>query len=129
MVAVDARHLSQELGNQKLDDEAVVYVGSFQGRGETCRSAATDSVNNVVLTLAQTAAHEIGHLVGFYHTQLIDIMNRSATLGFQRELNFERGQIEIEVQRNGQIITEALTTVIQEPALYFLTNFDSSPLP
>ena len=75
-----------DFGNRTDDDEAVVYVGSFQGRGDTCKTAATDSLNLMVLFLAQTGAHEIGHLVGLYHTEQIDIMNRAATLAFQREL-------------------------------------------
>ena len=56
-----------DLGNHILDDDAVVYVGSFQGRGEECWLAAINSVNNIVLSLSQTAAHEIGHLVGLHH--------------------------------------------------------------
>jgi hypothetical protein len=39
-------------GNQILDDQAAVYVGSFQGRGANCRSAAIDSVTRIVRWLA-----------------------------------------------------------------------------
>lgn len=108
-----------DAGNRMPNDEAVVYVGSFQGRGESCRSAATDSVNNIILGLSQTAAHEIGHLVGLYHVPLTDIMNRSVTLAFQRELAFQQGQLQLDVGANSEI----LTTVVQDPALYFRANF------
>lgn len=113
----------QDPGNQVLDDEAVVYVGSFQGRGETCRTAATDSIHNLVLALAQTGAHEIGHLVGLYHVEQIDIMNRSATLAFLRELPFRRGQVQIERLIGGQVVGEVFPAVIQDPDLYFETVF------
>ncbi len=107
-------------GNQVLDDQAAVYVGSFQGRGADCRSAAIDSVGSIVLGLSHTGAHEIGHLVGLFHVPLTDIMNRSPTLAFQRELSFERGQILVEDATQGQV----LTTVIQDPEFYFQAIFD-----
>lgn len=115
-------------GNQVLDDEAVVYVGSFQGRGETCQSAAINSVNNIVLGLAQTAAHEIGHLVGLHHTALEDVMSRSPSMAFQRQLDFTRGQILVEtlgINADGStsLATTVLTTVIQEPDTYFSAIF------
>jgi hypothetical protein len=50
-------------GNQVHDDEAVVYVGSFQGRGLECRTAAVNSVNSIVLGLAHTGAHEIARSI------------------------------------------------------------------
>ena len=117
------RGVRQDVGNRVLDDEAVVYVGSFQGRGESCRTAVTDSINNIVLSLAQTGAHEIGHLVGLLHVEQVDIMNRSATLAFQRELALDRGQVQIERALDGSITTDVLTAVIQSPQLYFRANF------
>lgn len=115
-------------GNQIHDDDATVYVGSFQGRSETCQSAAINSINNIVLGLSQTAAHEIGHLVGLYHVPLTDIMDRSPTQAFQRELVFDRGQLLIDAQTTSfggtsEISTILLTTVMQDPAFYFLANF------
>ena len=115
-------------GNQVPDDKAVVYVGSFQGRGETCRSAALDSVNTIVLGLAQTTAHEIGHLVGLFHVPLTDLMDRSPTLAFQRELSFQRGQVLIDARTElsdgtAEVTSLILTSVIQDPAAYFSANF------
>lgn len=117
-----------DVGNKIHDDNAAVYVGSFQGRGETCQSAAINSINTIVLGLSQTAAHEIGHLIGFYHVPLTDIMDRSPTQAFQRELIFDRGQLLIDSQTTSfggisEISTILLTTVIQDPAFYFLANF------
>lgn len=113
-------------GNSRPDDSAIVYVGSFQGRGATCQSAAINSVNNIVLGLAQTAAHEIGHLVGLYHVPLTDIMDRSPTQAFQRELSFEPGQILIDSVTSGEITSTVLTTVKQNPELYFSSIFTST---
>ena len=76
-----------------------------------------------MLSLAQTGAHEIGHLVGLLHVEPVDIMNRSATLAFQRELTFDRGQVQIERTIGGVVTTDVLTTVIQSPDLYFRANF------
>ncbi len=107
-------------GNQNRSDEAVVYVGSFQGRGRACRTAVIDSINNIVLGLAQTGAHEIGHLIGLYHVPLADIMNRSPSAAFQRELEMGRGQILLEASGD---LTRLLTNVLQDPPFYFVANF------
>jgi hypothetical protein len=117
------RDASIDLGNRILDDEAVVYVGSFQGRGEECWFAAINSVNNIVLSLSQTAAHEIGHLVGLHHVEQIDLMNRSATLAFFRKLPFTRGQVQLDRFRNGERSSEVFTSIIQDPAVYFRSIF------
>lgn len=108
-----------DAGNAVPDDDAIVNVGSFQGRGLDCRTAVTNSLNFVILALSQTGAHEIGHLVGLFHTGQIDIMNR-ATLAFQRQLTLGRGQLEIETP-NG---VEVLTSIIQDPDIYFQSAFD-----
>lgn len=125
------RGAGQDPGNQIQDDDAVVYVGSFQGRGETCQSSAIDSVNNIVMGLAQTGAHEIGHLVGLYHVALFDIMDRSPSMAFQRELDFARGQVLVEQEigtTGGQtdIATIVLTNIIQDPAIYFDAVFSET---
>lgn len=122
------RGANLDVGNQIHDDNAAVYVGSFQGRGECCQSAAISSFNNIVLGLSQTAAHEIGHLIGLYHVPLTDIMDRSPTQAFQRELIFDRGQLLIDSQTTSfggtsEISTILLTTVMQDPTFYFLANF------
>lgn len=113
-------------GNARRDDEAVIYVGSFQGRGETCRTAVINSVNNIALSLAQAGAHEIGHLVGLYHVEQVDLMNRSATLAFYRELPFQRGQVQFDRMIDGRLVTEVLTSIVQDPEIYFAANFGSS---
>jgi hypothetical protein len=114
----------QDAGNLEHDDQAVVYVGSFQGRGESCQTAVLNSVNNIVLSLSQTGAHEIGHLVGLFHVDPIDIMNRTASMALQRELTFARGQIQVDRSGGGQIITQVLSRVVQDPAVYFQSAFD-----
>lgn len=116
-------------GNQRPDDEAMVYVGSFQGRGLACRSAVVESLNNIVLALSHTGAHEIGHLVGLVHVSLVDIMDRRPSSAFQRRLVFGRGQTLIEipvVSANGTVTleTRVQTSILQDPTLYFQSIFD-----
>jgi hypothetical protein len=118
-----------DVGNRIPDDRAVVYVGSFQGRGTDCRTAALNSVSNLVLTLAQTGAHEIGHLVGFVHVEQVDLMNRTATLAFFRELGFARGQIQVQRVIAGEPVDEVFPSIVQDPAIYLASifNMESSP--
>ena len=116
-------------GNSIDDDEAVVYVGSFQGRGADCRSAAVESANNIVLALSHTAAHEIGHLVGLYHVSLVDIMDRRPTAAFQRQLSFGRAQTLLEIpvtDPDGTVRLETIvqTNIIQDPEIYLRANFN-----
>ena len=85
-------------------------------------------MNNIVLGLSQTAAHEIGHLVGLFHVALTDIMDRSPTLAFQRELSFARGQVLIDARTEladgtAEASSLLLTSVIQDPEIYFGSNF------
>jgi len=119
------RGASQDTGNRVVEDDAGVYVGSLTGRGEECQTSVINSLNNVVLTLSQTAAHEIGHLIGLRHVEQIDIMNRSATLAFQRELEMVRGQVQFDRPANGTVVSEVLTTIIQDPARYMDAVFDT----
>ncbi len=121
------RGASQDSGNQAAEDDASVYVGSLTGRGEECQTSVINSLNNVVLTLSQTAAHEIGHLLGLRHVEQIDIMNRSATLAFQRELDLVRGQVQFDRPANGTVVSEVLTTIIQDPDRYLNAVFDTTP--
>lgn len=120
------RGAAEDVGNRIPDDDAVVYVGSFQGRGRECWTAVINSVNNIVFAIAQTGAHEIGHLVGLVHVEQIDLMNRSATLAFLRELDFLRGQVQVERTTNGVSATEVFTSVVQDPRVYFESIFDSA---
>ncbi|HRX87067.1 MAG TPA: hypothetical protein P5572_18740, partial [Phycisphaerae bacterium] len=110
-------------GNRVLDDRAVVYVGSFQGRGEACWTAAINSTSSMVLTLAQSGAHEIGHLVGLHHVEQVSLMNRTATLAFLRELGFARGQIQFERVLDGEVVSEVVPAVVQDPQAYFRAIF------
>jgi hypothetical protein len=112
-----------DAGNQVRDDTAVVYVGSFQGRGESCRSAATNSLTTIALTLSQTAAHEIGHLVGLHHVDQIDIMNRTATLANLRELALSRGQVQFGTIVDDELIGLVYTSIVQDPELYYHAVF------
>ena len=113
----------EDIGNSDPEDEAVVNIGSFQGRGPSCRTAVTNSINNIVFAIAQTGAHEIGHLVGLAHVGQIDIMNASATLAFFRDLEFARGQVQFDRFINGEVVSDILTTVIQDPQIYFRAIF------
>ncbi|GJM24331.1 MAG: hypothetical protein DHS20C16_07460 [Phycisphaerae bacterium] len=121
------RGATQDTGNQSVEDDAGVYVGSLTGRGDECQTSVINSLNNVVLTLSQTAAHEIGHLIGLRHVEQIDIMNRSATLAFQRELDLVRGQVQFDRPSNGTVVSEVLTTIIQDPDRYINSVFDTGP--
>jgi len=50
-------------------------------------------------------------------------MNRSATLAFLRELPFTRGQVQLDRLRNGEVVSEVFTSMIQDPEVYFRAIF------
>ena len=103
------RGRSVDPGNQDPNDQAVVYVGSFRG------TFVMDAVNNIINPLAATGAHEAGHLLGLNHTALDGLMTRNLSFAFQRQLEFQRSQIVLDVGNGPEI----LTNVIQDPLLYF----------
>ncbi len=104
-----------DAGNQNLSDDAIVYVGSFRGTGNCNAGLIINSTNNIINALALSGAHEIGHLLGLNHTALDGIMSTSPSFAIQRQLQFQRSQIVLDVGRGNEIFT----TVIQDPQLYF----------
>jgi len=104
-----------DAGNQDLADDAIVYVGSFRGTGSCNAGLIVNSTNNIINALALSGAHEIGHLLGLNHTALDGIMSSSPSFAIQRQLQFQRSQIALDVGRGDEVFT----TVIQDPQLYF----------
>ncbi len=104
-----------DAGNQELADNAIVYVGSFRGTGTCNAGLIINSTNNIINALALSGAHEIGHLLGLNHTALDGIMSSSPSFAIQRQLQFQRSQIALDVGRGDEVFT----TVIQDPQLYF----------
>ncbi len=104
-------------GNRDLNDGAVVFVGSFV-TPIRCGgpSFLTNSINNVINTLALNVAHEAGHLVGLNHTALAGLMADEPSLAFQRQLRFQRSQVTFD---GGGADLQTLTLVIQDPQIYF----------
>jgi hypothetical protein len=106
-------------GNRDLNDTAVVYAGSFRGRGPCDPGLVLQSANNIINAFAVTGAHEIGHLLGLNHTALDGIMAVSPSLAVQRQLRLERSQIVLDVGRGLNVYT----TVVQDPQAYFDSIF------
>ncbi len=104
-----------DAGNHELADNAIVYVGSFRGTGTCNAGLIVNSTNNIINALSLSGAHEIGHLLGLNHTALDGIMSSAPSFAIQRQLQFQRSQIALDVGRGDEVFT----TVIQDPQLYF----------
>lgn len=108
-------------GNHDPEDAAIVYVGSFRATGD-CPDPGfvINSASNIINALSLAGAHEIGHLLGLNHTALDGLMAASPSFAFQRQLQFERGQIVVGYGDDLQIVT----AVVQDPEVYLANIFD-----
>ena len=104
-----------DAGNQMLNDEAVVYTGSFRTTGDCDSGFIINSTNNIINTLALSAGHEAGHLLGLNHTALDGLMAAMPSQAFQRQLRFQRSQLVFDMGEG----LEVFTNVIQDPQIYF----------
>lgn len=119
-----------DAGNQCPNDQAEVYVGSFRDTQNCDTPFTADSINNIINTLALTAAHEIGHLLGLNHTTLDGLMARVPSSAYQRQLSFQRSQV---IPDQAQASTtedgagrrfNVYTLIVQDPKVYFGCIFD-----